>query len=223
MMKLSTLLLFILILTACDAPVRTRIPTQSNFENNNAVDTSGDNAAGDSNDSSTEDPVDEGSADDDVTSTPGFESCALGPQYYGGSRIGSFGICQSSLNESSFKLKMASSDLSQGTCFIPLRIVDGGNSYKIGIAECVHNEANKVYPMTLTKDRSEEINGIMVIKAGAATNAYMNCMSAKNDYILSVPNCQYSSSCISAANQYANYVCGQFVGTYSTFYTQVSF
>ena len=114
------------------------------------------------------------------------------------------------------------SDATTGTCFIPIRIVDGGNSYKIGIAECVHNEANRVYPMTLTKDRSDSINGVMVIKAGAATNAYMACMSAKNDYILSVPNCQYSSSCIAAADQHANYICGRFVGTYSTFYTQVS-
>lgn len=217
MIKLSSLLL-LFIFTACDAPMRTRIPTNTTPTSS----VGGQNNVVDENPSSPDEPTPDPVEEDPVTSTPGFENCALGPQFYGGSRIGSFGICQSTINESSFKLKMASSDQSQGTCFIPLKIVDGGNSYKVGIAECVHNEANKVYPVTLTKDRSDEINGVMVIKAGAATNAYMNCMSAKNDYILSVPNCQYSSSCIDSANQYANYVCGQFVGTYSTFYTQVS-
>jgi hypothetical protein len=217
MIKLLSLLL-LFIFTACDAPMRTRVPTDSSFQGNNVVNGQDQEPVDPTDPADPADPAEE----DLVTSTPGFENCAIGPQYYGGSRIGSFGLCQSTINESSFKLKMASSDLSQGTCFIPLKIVDGGNSYKVGIAECVHNEANKVYPVTLTKDRSDEINGVMVIKAGAATNAYMNCMSAKNDYILSVPNCQYSSSCISSANQYANYVCGQFVGTYSTFYTQVS-
>ena len=205
----------ILLLAGCDNPTRTRFESIDNVDPNLVQGTP----------VVSEDVVDDGEVTDGTdVSIPedGFEDCNLGYQYYGGSNIGSFGLCQNSMNESEFKIKMANQDLSVGTCFVPVHIVNGGNSYKLGIAECVHNRAGQIYNMILTKERSEPINGVMVIKAGSAINAYMSCMSAKVDYMRSIPNCQFSQQCMYQADQYANQICTQFVGTFSTFYKQVN-
>lgn len=202
---------------SCDNPTRTRLQPVADIvdpsTNNNVVGTDG--GSGQETPGSTP-------TDPDPTIDDGFQDCNLGYQYYGGSQIGNFGLCQSTLNPSVFKVKLAKADKSLGNCFVPVHIVDGGNSFKLGIAECVHNDAGKTYDMTLTRQRPEALNGVMVIKAGSAINAYMSCMSAKVDYMRSVPNCQYSQQCMIQANNHANYICTQFVGTYSTFYRQVN-
>lgn len=213
-MKVFIILTTTLIFMACDSPTRTRFqdvssqPVNIADEEAQTTDTDGKDIPG----GTPTTPV----VDD------GFADCNLGYQYYGGPQIKSFGICQSTLNETVFKVKLAEQDLSVGTCFVPVHIINGGSSFKLGIAECVHNRADQEYDMTLTKERGEPVNGVMVIKAGPAINAYMSCMSAKVDYIRSIPNCQYSQSCVQQADNWANHVCTQFVGTYSTFYSQVN-
>lgn len=217
------LVILLFIITACDTPMKTRDPY------GNTIGTTGsDSSVTDSNtdtsnddDDSDDDSDDSDDSDDDVTSEDGFESCNTNYQYYGGSPIGYFALCQNTDNETKYKLKMKSSDSSVGTCFVPVHIQSNGNSFKLGPAQCVHNEAAKLYNMTLYKERTENINGVMVIKANAL-NAYMQCMTAKVDYISAYPNCQYSSACLSAANQYANTVCTNFVNSYRNYYKQIS-
>jgi hypothetical protein len=228
----ALLVLSTLILTqACDQPVRTRVEgssgtvstTDSTAQCQGGYVTASDGkvVCSDNIDgASPTTPTTPTNDDDGVTSESGFETCNLNYQYYGTS-IGSFALCQNSQNESSFKLKMEQTDTNTGTCFVPINIQSGGNSFSLGIAECVHNQANKVYSMTLSKTRAESINGVMVIKSNAL-NSYMQCMSAKTDYLNAYPGCQYDSNCTQAATNYANSVCTNFVQNYSAYYKQVN-
>jgi hypothetical protein len=223
-MKAINLLFFIFLLQACDTPQRTRNPyglelpvssSETPGEDSKVSDVDSDGAGDDKSDDSTD-----GGVSDTPTTTTGFEDCNLSFQFFGNA-MGYFGLCQNSEMETKFKLKMAMSDTSVGTCFVPIHIQNTGSSFKLGIAECVHNEANKEYEMTLTKDRGENVNGVMVIKSNAL-NAYMQCMSAKVDFINAyAPNCAYDSNCLQAADNYAANVCSQFVSTYKNYYKQV--
>jgi hypothetical protein len=221
-MKKLNLLFFILLLQACDTPQRTRDlygnPVDNLTDDTKVSDV--DDSSQDSGDDSQDDGSDDGGVVDTPTTTTGFEDCNLSLQFFGNT-IGYFGMCKNTEYETKFKVKMALSDTSVGTCFVPIHIQTGGSSYKLGIAECVHNEANKEYEMTLTKDRAEIVNGVMVIKSNAL-NAYMQCMSAKVDFINAyAPNCAYDASCLQAADSYAANVCSQFVSTYKNYYKQV--
>ena len=221
-MKAIYLLFFVFLIQACDTPQRTRDPysipvtTSVTPTDNDASVT----------DTDTDDDDDTSDDDSDVTepttpTTTGFEDCNLSFQYFGNA-MGYFGLCQNTQIETKFKLKMALTDTSVGTCFVPISVQSNGTSFKLGIAECVHNEANKEYEMTLTKDRSEPITGIMVIKSNAL-NAYMQCMSAKADFINAyAPSCTYDANCLQAADNYAASVCSQFVSTYKNYYKQVT-
>ena len=215
---------------SCDTPQRTRTPYQipltqdtgtSDTDKTDSDDT--DNVTNsDTNSDDNNTSSDDSTIDTSTDSSAGFDDCNLEYQYFGNS-IGYFGLCQNSDTETKFKLKMASSDTSLGTCFVPLNIQSSNASFNVGIAECVHNEANKEYDMTLTKNRSESINGVMVIKANAL-NAFMQCMSAKTDFINAyAPTCVYDTNCLIAAENYAASVCNQFVQTYSNYYLQVQF
>lgn len=209
----------LLTLIACDTPQRTRTPsivplTQDQGDTAQVTDDS-------STDDTTTDTGDDSSQDDTTNSqTAGFENCNLNYQHYARD-AGRLGLCQSTLDERKFKLKMELTDSSSGTCFVPVNIQSTGTSFKLGIAECVRNQSGKEYDMILTKDRSEPINGVMVIKA-TALNAYMQCMSAKADFINAyAPNCMYDSKCLSAADSYALSICTQFSQTYRNYYEQI--
>ncbi|MEE2670348.1 MAG: hypothetical protein VYA54_01460 [Bdellovibrionota bacterium] len=220
MKGLITLSLFLLI-QACDAPQRTRNPYGS-------VSTSGttttDGGTSSVTDDSTTDTSDDGIEDSTSTTViPGFEDCNLEYRYYA-NNIGYIGLCQNDNSENRFKLKIDRSDVQYGTCFVPVhaQLDSQGKrtSFKLGIAECVRNQKDKEYTMTLTKQRSEEINGVMVVKA-TAVNAYLQCMSAKVDFLSAYPGCQYDASCLQAANNYASSVCSQFVSTYPNDYKEI--
>ncbi len=208
------LLFTILFQVSCDTPMRTRDPFGKPLSDTTL--------------SQSEEDVDSFLSDenlDDVNSSDtlnsaGFDTCPSDYQYYAGDQIGYLLLCQSSQEEVSFKMKLKSTDLDIGTCFVPVHIRRDGNSFKLGIAECVHNEAGKLYDMRLTKERSESINGVMVIKANAL-NPYMQCMSAKVDYMNAYPGCQYNSSCMQAAQNYAYQVCSSFVSHYRNYYKQI--
>ena len=224
-MKFGLLLILIFNFVSCDRPARTRFPTTSGSDPIDAIingDGGGQNVS--DNDNGSDDDITE--TDDDLTE-PGYDNCSLtGYPFWGGSSIGYLNICQNSLNESTFKLKMANSDTSTGTCFIPVHIQSNGSSFNVGIAECFHNQANKVYDMILSKNRGESVNGVFVIKAGTPVNEYFRCMSAKTDYLSgfqypSVVNqqCYYSSQ---NADVYANCVCNNFKNAFSAYYKEVS-
>lgn len=209
-----------LFLQSCDAPQRTRFQDVGSING-----TSQSNSGKDSTDKSdTSDNTDKSGSGTTTTPDPneeGFKNCATDLKYFGGS-IGYFGICQSTIMKSKFKFKMAETDTSNGTCFIPVHFLSGGNSFKLGRAECVHNQANKEYFMTLTVDRSETINGVMVIKSNSVTS-YMSCMNAKQTYYNAYPGCQNNSNCIAAANNYANTICTNFKNYHSNNYKQIQF
>lgn len=219
MKLLVATILFIFTLVACDAPQRTRYPYDVSGSSDNGTSTAG---------TEQPDPSDQTGSEtdnnDDTASSDGFEGCNLSYQH-DGKLIGYFGLCQNNDLETRFKVKMANSDSTTGTCFVPIHRESNGNSFKLGIAECVNNEADREYTFTLTKERSEAINGVMVLKANAL-NAYMQCMSAKIDYInaysTSLFNCANDLACLQAANNYAYNICSQFQQIYSSYYVQVN-
>lgn len=223
-MKITILLLMTFLIQSCDSDQRTR------FQQISTADTVADPNIVSATDFDTEDPFTTPTEEPvttvfdttSVNSEPGFENCNLGYQYFGGSQIGSFGLCQSELNQNTFRVRLAQTDTSVGTCFVPLHINSDGSSFKLGIAECVHNQADTIYPMILTTERSEEINGVMVIKAGAPVAQFFDCMNARATYFAAVPNCQFNQQCVSQADQFANNICTSFVGNYNTFYSQVN-
>lgn len=220
-MKNTIYSLVLLVLFACDAPQTTR-RAPADYLNNASTYTNGTNnfvdpgdGIGDGTDGSGNDII-----DPIITSDPGFENCDLGIQY-NASSIGNFGVCQSTQDETKFKAIFGSTDTSVGTCFVPVHI-SGATSFKLGIAQCVHNVASKSYDFTLSKQRAEPLNGIMVIKA-SSLNSYMQCMNAKANYINSVPGCAYNQSCVNAATNYANQICSSFISYHSSHYKQVAF
>lgn len=231
---------------SCDAPVRTRVPTAPNgLDSNQTFNTGTQNWDNNQDNQSNNNNNNNNNTGNTNTgqSEPGYDNCDLSMQYSGGS-IGYFGMCQHDTDERRFKAVFAQSN-SAGTCFIPVHIQNSGNSYKLGLAQCVHNQANNAYYMTLNKEmlpptfsypRPEQINGVMVIAANSV-NAYMGCMNAKEDYMIATNGCCYQQvpyqgrmhclqtnpQCENAANTYANNVCNSFVQNHSNNYRQVSF
>lgn len=232
----NVIILFILVIySACDAPQRTRFPTNNDystiqgFDNGNATGNDGcdisyeddcgtTNGGTNSQNGSTTSGSNSGSGT--TGNDIGFESCSNTTPHYGGS-IGYFGLCRHTDDERKYKALFNQSDLTVGTCFVPIHI-EAGKSFKLGIAECVHNQANQNYYMTLNKQRPEPINGVMVLKA-SAVNSYMQCMNAKANYIAGHPGCQFNAACLAAAEQYAYQTCNAFVQQHQNDYKQVEF
>lgn len=230
------------IFTACDAPVRTRVPTASDYS---VAQTESDSYTEGTGTTDGSGVVDSGETGNETTE-PGFEDCEyLSPEFNGGS-LGNFGLCRHTTDERRYKTVFAQSNYS-GTCFIPVHVQTSGNSFKLGNAECVHNQADTNYYMTLTKElvapyfsysRPEAINGVMVIQA-SSLNSYMGCMNSKEDYLIGTTGCclqrvynqstgRYSctsinSQCESAANNYANNICALFKQNHGNNYRQVTF
>lgn len=256
MKLLLGLIILSFIAASCDAPVRTRVPTAPSGiqpaivgydsvtgEPIYATDDSASTFTTTTGNDGTNNTTGSTTSTSSGSSEPGFENCDISLQYSGGD-VGYFGLCQHSSDERRFKVTFAQSSTS-GTCFIPVHIQNGGNSFKLGIAQCVHNQANTPYYFTLNKEmtpptfsypRSEKLNGVMVISANSV-NSYMGCMNAKEDYYTSTYACCYQQApyngrnhclqpnqqCQSAATSYANNVCNSFVQNHSNKYRQVSF
>lgn len=237
------LFLLSFIITSCDAPVRTRVPSNtylsdvgaSGVDDNGVVanpDTNGGNGT-----------ITTGGTGIS-TGSENFPGCEyLSPQYNGGS-IGYFGLCQG-IDSRQFKAVLAES---VPTCFVPVHILNSGNSFKLGMPQCLPNPTpDTQYPWTFVKEgvapnfnmpRPEAINGVMVIRS-TSVNAYMACMDAKENYFVVAQGCcaqtVYNSStnkyncvqpnpaCEAAANAEANFRCGQFVQNHSDHYRQVDF
>lgn len=243
MRAFSSIVILSIFLVACDAPVRTRVPSAPDYNSISGQGMDEDPAAYQTNGTDGGTNITNESTNSSSGGEAGYDNCDLTLQYSGGN-MGYFGLCQHNTDERRFKAIFAQSSTS-GTCFIPVYIQNGGNSYKLGIAECVHNQANTPYYMTLNKEmmpptfsypRSEQINGVMVIGSNSV-NAYMGCMNAKEDYFVATYGCCYQQvpyngrmyclqtnpQCESAANNYANNVCNSFVQNHSNNYRQVSF
>lgn len=245
MKKLFLLTVFVFITISCDVPQRAESITE--FSTPISTGTSG---------NGTNPILPGGGGGFTQNLAPGYEYCT-NTTPYNGQTLGMFGLCRHSSDERKFRVKFVNASTS-GTCFVPTHRLSNGTSFKLGIAECVHNQAGSSYYMTLNKEtvppnytnpRSEAINSVMVLSAennGAAVNAYMACMNAKESYFLSArqvlgnyqsPPCclqgqnspngmrclQPNPSCDQAANAHASGVCNSFVQNFSTKYKQVIF
>ena len=239
-MKIIPFLFIAIIAASCDVPQRSIAVNE--LSNNSQNQNGGQNPItgsgnGDGN----------GSGNGSGNNQPGFEYCT-NTTPYNGQAIGNFGLCRHSSDERRFKVKFVNGSTS-GTCFVPTHRLNNGTSYKLGIAECVYNQPNSTYYMTLNKElmppyynspRTEPINSVMVL-AAPAVNTYMACMGAKEAYFLSAmagnapcclqiqnspmgPKCVAPNpQCEQAANAHANAVCTQFTQAYSGQYKEVLF
>ncbi len=241
-----TMFLFLLsfIITSCDAPVRTRVDTSDAYGSNSNASGNGDGTVTNPDTTPGNGVVTGGEGQGSGSDSDNFPGCEyLSPQYNGGS-LGYFGLCQG-IDQRQFKTILAET---MSICYVPVHILNSGNSFKLGKAECVTApQPDKVYYMTLNKEgvapnynnpRPEAVNGVMVIKPGSL-NAYMGCMNAKEDFFVAAPNCcfnkvynpttnryncaQPNPACEQAANQEASYRCGMFVQNHSDNYRQVDF
>ena len=232
-------MLFNIFIFSCDSPVRTRVPITASFDSSEITDPGATNGTVTGGTTTTTTTTDEENQE-------GFEHCPyLDPQFDGGS-MGYFGLCQSDDDDRVFKAVFAETS-TQGNCFVPIHILDNGNSFKLGRAECVHNQPDTNYYMTLTKEavaptysfpRTEEVNGVMVLRL-ESVNAYMGCMNAKEDFYVATNGCcfqrtynqstgrynciQPNIQCEAAADNYANNICNSFVQNHSNNYRQVNF
>ena len=205
--------------TACDSPIRSRDPYAPAVDTSN-IDTSTSEKEKEKETDKEDNTKSQSEGIESDVADEGFEDCNLGAVHYE-EKIGNFGLCQSTKDEKVIKIKMQNADSSNGTCFVPIHVNSDGSSYHLGPAECVHHEADKEYTATLNKDRSENINGIMVLKANSL-NGYMQCMSAKYQYINNYYNCNYNQTCLNSADQWAYQVCLNFTQVYDGYFFQVN-
>lgn len=204
MKKLLSLTLLKFIMVSCDVPQRAESITEYTGQQTNSsgqiiIDS---NPTGNTGTST--------GTNETPSTVAGYEYCT-NTTPYNGQNIGMFGLCRHSADERKFRVKFVNASTS-GTCFVPTHRLNDGSSFKIGIAECVYNQAGSSYYMTLNKEnsapsyvnpRTESINSVMVLDA-TAVNPYMACMNAKESYFLSarqVPgNYQSPPCCYQAQN-----------------------
>lgn len=178
MKRLLLLIPLLTMMVACDAPQRTRAPsnfiTGNNFQNSPGYTTnpSPGTTTGGTNTGGTTTPPATG------TTTPGFESCDLTYKYHTGD-IGWFGLCQSSKDETHFKFRPSTSSTSIRVCLIPTYRDASGASTFVGNPQCTYTTANQVVEGRLYKDRTGftnyPINGVIVMKEPLIPE-YVNCM-----------------------------------------------
>lgn len=241
MKKYLFLLLSTLLIASCDAPQRTRAPV--NYMTGDGL-TSPGSGGFTGPDPGTTPGTTTGSTNGGTTGTgePGFESCNLTDRYHSVA-IGHFGICQSSQDETVFKLRTSLSSTGERVCLIPTYVDSAGKSTYLGQPQCAYTEANKVIQGKLYKNRSgfgdRPLNGVIVMKEGLL-NPYFNCMNAfikwpanacPNGPATSqycnywVPTCPYGPSangtCSSAASTYMGQVCESFKSSFGNSYVDI--
>lgn len=160
-----------------------------------------------------------------TTTTPGFESCDLSFKYQT-TDMGSFGICQSTQNETLLKLKPSMTNTSTRTCLIPTYKDGSGSSMYIGQPQCTFTQANVEVQGTLYKNRtgfeSYSLNGVMVMNEGLL-NGYFTCMNSYASYrSQACPNgALTNATCDQAARQYQASTCNSFISQYGKYYADI--
>lgn len=237
MKKTFILLPLLILVSACDAPQRTRIFNTESSNLNNADTPTGNfnsgSAGGGSGDQG-------GTTNPPITSTPGFENCDLTQKYHSVS-TGYFGICQSTQDEKQIKFNPSLTSQQERTCLIPTYKESNGSSTYIGNPQCTLTTSNQVISGQLYKDRSgfsnHPLNGVMVMKEGLVPE-YMGCMqgyvnwprnrcSGANDSYCAywVPRCPYgaqsNAACDAEGKNYMAYLCNTFKSKYSNAYVDI--
>lgn len=236
MKRLLCSLTLLSLLSACDAPQRTRAP--QTWVNGNTLENPTNQSGTLTGGSSTGTP----STGTDGTATSGFQNCDLSTKHHT-IDIGWFGICQSTVDETLIKFKPSVTSTSVRTCLIPTYKSQDQSSTYIGQPQCTFTTANTVIQGKLYKDRngfqSYPLNGVIVMKEPllpeyfSCMQAYLNwpanvCPSgASNSYCAYwIPRCPYGAKtanglCTTEANTYMNQVCSAFKTKYSNSYIDI--
>lgn len=237
MKKLFLLLPFIL-LVGCDAPQRTRAP--SNWVNGNSLGTNP--GAGDFTPSPTN-PVSGTTSETGGGGTrtiPGYENCDISQKYHA-IDVGHFGLCQSSQDETTIRFNPSMTS-SVRTCLIPTYKEANGSSTYIGNPQCTTTTSNQIVTGKLYKDRpgfgSYPLNGVIVMKEPLLPE-YYSCMQgyvgwprnacpsgATSSYCAYwLPRCPYggqtNSGCDMEAKNYMGNLCNAFKSKYSNAYVDI--
>jgi hypothetical protein len=243
MLKYFPHFLVMLSFMSCDVPQRTRIAPSTDTLN---APTDSDVTSGNSTSSSSQDSFsyETGDLDSSSSSTTdaNFPSCDLSTKYQT-TDIGSFGLCQSTVDETLFKIKFTTTTTSRN-CLIPTYKDSSGSSTYIGQPQCTSvTEANVAIQGQLYKNRSGyesyPLNGVMVMKE-SLLNGYFNCMHAYINWLpQACPNgatsssycyswiyaCPYGAktnySCDQAARSYMNEICNSFKSQYGSYYADI--
>jgi hypothetical protein len=249
MKKMILTVLTLLVLMGCDAPVRTRqlgkaesLTNPSNSNSNSMAYDPG-TLSGTTTSTGTTPGGPTTGTTPSASTEPGFTSCDL-TNRYSSSELGSFGLCQSTVTESSMRVRFARPSQSTRNCLIPLYKDGSGNSTYIGQPQCtLVNAPDAVITGSLPKNRSGfesyPINGVLVMKE-AHLPAYYQCMHAYINWIPQacpsgvgsspycghwLPRCPYGTrtnpACDAAARDYMSQVCNAFKTSFSNAYVDI--
>lgn len=235
-MKKLSLIIASFICFSCDAPRRTQAPV--NFVNDNSLSPPSSGTVGGGDLSQTTGSATSGSGTGG--SQPGFDNCDLTHKYHT-IPSGHFGLCQSMVSETNFKINPGQTVSSFRICFIPTYKDSTGSSTYIGNPQCTFTQSGKIITGILPKDRQGfghyPINGVMVMPEGML-NEYIGCMhgfihwpnnqcppQVQNSYCAywknQCPNSTVSAACSNEARNYMNSLCNNFKQKYYNSYLDI--
>jgi hypothetical protein len=246
MIKLTALLTILCLISACDAPQRTRAPvnyiTGNNLGDNSFSNTtSGANGTVNTGSSSgTTSGITTGTGTNN--SSPGFENCDLSDKYHT-IDIGFFGICQSTLDETIFKFRASITSNTVKTCIIPTYKDGNGASTYIGNPQCTFTTSNQIIQGRLYKDRqgfsNYTLNGVIVLKQPLIPE-YISCMHGYVNWpgnacpqgangspycAYWLPRCPYGArsnpGCDNEGRNYMGTICNSFKTKYTNSYLDI--
>ncbi len=176
-----------------------------------------------------------------VTSQPGFQNCDLGDRF-STVDIGLFGICQSTIEETSFLFRTTNAHTSVRTCLIPTYKDSVGSSTYIGNPQCALTAANQIVSGRLYKDRpgfsGYALNGVIVMKEPLLPE-YIGCMQGYTNWPVNlcpsgptsaycanwIPRCPSGARtnplCDAEAKAYMRTLCESFKSKYPNGYVDI--
>ncbi len=207
-------LLLATVLTACDAPQRTRSLNTSYGSGIGYTGTEGSTTTGSlggTTSSATSGNTTTGTGSG-TTLPSDFSACNTNATFYSAG-VGYTSLCQSSTTEASVRVMFTQTDQQLGTCIIPTYKDTSGSSMYLGQPQCTLHNANQVIYGSIPKTRigftQYPINGAMVMKR-SSLSAYFNCMDAYAAYVATYCPNGVTSACQVAAQNYMTSMCNQF-------------
>lgn len=212
-MMFSLLSLLAVALSGCDAPgggrARSRLPASTNISSiantGFSPTTTNTGTLTDPNATATPTPA-------PGTTEAGYASCDINYVRSSGS-LGGVSICHSSVDETKIKVKFATTDQTDGTCFVPTHKNTDGTSIYVGVAQCTYHTTGQLLNGTLVKNRqgysSASLNGVMIMKR-SYLNDYFACMDAIPNFITNNCPTNTTNACYAQAQSFMGQVCQYF-------------
>jgi hypothetical protein len=228
-------------ITGCDAPQRTRTPYGAQNSNGQSSPTANDTILAPGTLSNTP-GVNSTNNSNSSSNNQNFNNCDLSYKYQSRD-MGSFGLCQSSVDEKLFRVKFSQTTTNRN-CLIPLYKDATGSSTYIGQPQCTYvNQAEASLDGALVKNRTNfetyPLNGVIVMKE-ALLPEYFQCMNAYNNWLpqacpYGVNSSQYcaywqprcpngaipNTQCGQAASDFMKQICDGFKSRYSNSYVDI--